>query len=346
MSITDPANPDGDGKDKLGAEDNETVPPTATPGNEGANVNRWHGRAQRALGDLNVGEAIVRVRAIVGPGAIPVNEPDAESAWKKLRNGDEPDANELAALEFVIRLLRPAPLWTGLGLEDLPDQQGHNVYPAELKALWSKFRGLVEPLRYSIGRVDLKDGTHVGTGFLVADGVLATNRHVLGDLTSGTEVLGPGIAQVNFQREKGTTDQPEQIVEIKGVIGIHKTLDIALLEVPKLDRQVVPIDIAPVAEGTRVVVIGYPAQDPVRNPLFATAIYKGVYGRKRAALGEVLDGSLSPSLFHDCSTLGGNSGSPVFSLETGNAIGIHRAGYFMYRNEAVDGAPLKSFVTP
>jgi len=51
-----------------------------------------------------------------------------------------------------------------------------------------------------------------------------------------------------------------------------------------------------------------------------------------------------PTLFHDCSTLGGNSGSPVFQLETGRVIGIHRSGFFMYRNEAVDGASLDAFV--
>ena len=34
----------------------------------------------------------------------------------------------------------------------------------------------------SIGRIETKSGTHVGTGFLVAENALATNRHVLGVL--------------------------------------------------------------------------------------------------------------------------------------------------------------------
>src|SRR5262249_11227056 len=178
---------------------------------------RWLSRTRRALGNHEVDQAVAKVRAIIGPTEIPASETDAQSAWKKLRDGEEPAPQELAALEIVIRLLRPAPLSRGGALDDLPDQQGHNLYPQELKDQWSKFRTQVQPLLYSIGRVEKLDGTHVGTGFLVADGVLATNRHVLDDLTFGTELLGPGRAQVVFQREKGAADDPKNIVAIVGV---------------------------------------------------------------------------------------------------------------------------------
>ena len=49
-------------------------------------------------------------------------------------------------------------------------------------------------------------------------------------------------------------------------------------------------------------------------------------------------------LFHDCSTLGGNSGSPLFSLETGDVVGVHYSGIFMWRNEAVPAADIETFV--
>jgi hypothetical protein len=39
-------------------------------------------------------------------------------------------------------------------------------------------------------------------------------------------------------------------------------------------------------------------------------------------------------LFHDCSTLGGNSGSPVIDLKTGEVLGIHFAGEFEQTNWA------------
>jgi S1-C subfamily serine protease len=303
-------------------------------------------RATRALGNYQVDQAVAKVRAIIGPSAIPIGETEAQAAWDKLRNGDAPTPAELTALEMVIRLLRPAPFSHGGQLDDLPDQKEHNLYPADLKDQWSRFRGLVNPLLYSIGRINLGSGTHIGTGFLVGDGVLATNRHVLDDLTLGTEALTGGQARVVFQREDGATDKPEHIVDIDGVLSIHDHLDMVLLSVRKLGRPVVEIDPAPVTEGHRIAAIGYPAKDEVRNPLFVGPVFQNRFGVKRAALGEVLDGVKSPNLFHDCSTLGGNSGSPLFSLASGKAVGIHRAGFFMYRNEAIDGASLRGFVKP
>jgi hypothetical protein len=302
-------------------------------------------RADRAIGTHRVDQAVAKLRAIVGPTTIPVGEATAQTAWDKLRNGDAPSADELAALEFVIRLLRPAPLSRGGHLDDLPDQLGHNLYPQDLKDAWTTFRALADPLLPSIGRVNLSDGSHVGTGFLIADGVLATNRHVLGDLTFGTEVLPQGRSHVVFQREFGSTDDLTNIVNIEGVINVSPTADIALLSVPRLGRPTVSLDTDLPVEGERVAVIGYPAQDKARNPLFSDAVFGGKYGVRRAAIGEVLDGAAAPHFYHDCSTLGGNSGSPIFSLRTARVIGIHRSGFFMYRNEAVDGATLDSVAT-
>lgn len=302
-------------------------------------------RAGRALGTHQVDQALAKLRAIVGPTMIPAGETAAQAAWDKLRNGDEPAADELAALEFVIRLLRPVPLSRGGHLDDLPDQQGHNLYPEELKDSWAAFRPRIDPLLPSIGRINLNDGTHVGTGFLVADGALATNRHVLGELTFGTDMLTRGRAHIVFQREFGSNDAPVNIVTIDGVIRVAPSADIALLSIPKLGRPVVSLDVTALSEGERVVVIGYPAQDKTRNPLFSDAVFAGKYGVRRAALGEILDGRAAPHFYHDCSTLGGNSGSPVFSLQTGRVVGIHRSGFFMYRNEAVDGATLDRIVT-
>ena len=138
----------------------------------------------------------------------------------------------------------------------------------------------------------------------------------------------------------------QHVVAIAGVIGIHAFLDMALLAVPKLGRPVLEIDTTVVAEGLRVAAIGYPAKDAQRNPIFTSAVFGNAFGVKRAALGEVLDGVHAPSVFHDCSTLGGNSGSPLFSLATARVVGIHRSGFFMYRNEAVDGASLGGFAQP
>jgi hypothetical protein len=301
-------------------------------------------RAARALGNHQVADAVAKVRAIIGPANIPDSEPLAQSALDKLHNGESPTVEELTALEIVVRLLRPVVLSRGGELTDLPDQGVHNLYPPELKDKWSAFRALVKPLLPSIGRIESKAGKHVGTGFLVADGLLATNRHVLGALTFGAEVLAPAAARVVFKQEVDATNSPTDIVAIDGVAAIHPTLDMVLLAVAKLGRPAVEMDAAAVTETAQVATIGFPGKDPVNNPLFLSGVFGNDFGVKRAALGEVLDGSAAPALFHDCSTTQGNSGSPIFALASGKVAGIHRAGYFMYRNEAVDAGSLRDFV--
>ena len=126
--------------------------------------------------------------------------------------------------------------------------------------------------------------------------------------------------------------------------AIHPKLDMVLLTLRKLGRPVVTVSSVAAGEEARVAVVGYPASDPVNNPLFLSGVFGGTFGVKRAALGEVLDGTEAPALFHDCSTTQGNSGSPIFNLISGDVVGIHRAGFFMYRNEAVDADALRAFV--
>jgi len=301
-------------------------------------------RAVRALGDHRVDQAVAKVRAIIGPQNIPASEPLAQAALDKLRRGEVPTADELAALEIVVRLLRPVVFSHDGVLDDLPDRPDQNLQPQELKDLWSTFRNSVQPLVGSIGRIETKSGTHVGTGFLVAQQALATNRHVLGALTFGSEVLAPGAARVVFRQEDGRTNKPGDIVPIDGTLAIHAKLDIVLLAVARQDRPVLEIEASAATEGEKVAAIGYPGEDPINNPLFLSGVFKGKFGVKRAAVGEALDGTDSPLLFHDCSTTQGNSGSPIFSLKSGRVAAIHRAGFFMYRNEAVDGASLRKFV--
>lgn len=301
-------------------------------------------RAARALGGHQVADAVAKVKAIIGSTNIPDSEPLAQAALDKLHRGEAPTVEELTALEIVVRLLRPVLFSRNGALADLPDQAGHNLYSQELKDTWSAFRDRVKPLLPSIGRVETKAGKHIGTGFLVADGLLATNRHVLGVLTFGSEVLVPGAARVVFKQEIDSVNGAADIVPIAGVAAIHPKLDMVLLTVPKLGRPAVEMEPVALTETARVATIGYPADDPANNPLFLSGVFGGRFGVKRAALGEVLDGTETPSLFHDCSTTQGNSGSPIFSLSSGKVAGIHRAGYFMYRNEAVDAHELRKFV--
>jgi endonuclease G len=91
-------------------------------------------------------------------------------------------------------------------------------------------------------------------------------------------------------------------------------------------------------------VVGYPSEESRnRNPLFVDTIFGGKLSVKRLAPGEFI-GSKRGALFHDCSTLGGNSGSPVVEMTTGAVVGLHRDGSFLARNEAVGTEVLGDFV--
>ena len=325
----------------------QTTPPSGpvTPKVPDAVYEGLLGRAGRTFGALEVTEAVAKVRAIVGVPNVPNSEREAQSALDKLKKGKErPTAIELAALEFVIRMMRPAPLSLNGELQPLPSKPGQSTYQPEVSQAWDTFCQHVKPLLYSIGRLDRTSGPdpQLGTGFLVSDDLVVTNHHVVSQLSHGTDVLDPGMAVIRFYQEfKGPETVPQ--CDVLGIVAIHPILDMALLRVKLPEpRPPLPLETGAVAPNTSVGAVGYPYKDG-RNPLYVDAIYQGRYGVKRGALGELTGGG-PQLLFHDCSTLGGNSGSPVFALATGRVIGLHFSGTFMYRNEAVRATEVASFL--
>lgn len=91
--------------------------------------------------------------------------------------------------------------------------------------------------------------------------------------------------------------------------------------------------------------MGYPFEDSERNPMFVDALFEGSYGVKRASPGEVT--ALGRSVVHhDCSTLGGNSGSPLLDMTTARVVGVQARGGFAVRNTAVAGGELAEFAAP
>ena len=304
------------------------------------------GRAERTFGRLRINEAVASVRAIIGLPNVPETEKAAQAALDKLQGKgkkERPTANELAALEFVIRMMRPAPRSLNGQLERLPAKQGSSVYQPAITDAWDKFREKSKDIIYSVGRLDRTAGGNVeiGTGFLVAKDLVLTNHHVVSKLSYGADELDEGMAVIRFYQE---FEGPETVPEcpIIKVAAVHPRLDMALLQV-KLPEPRPILEFATTTSAHQMVAtIGYPFDDE-RNPLFVNAIYQGQYGVKRGAVGEVLD-SQGHLLSHDCSTLGGNSGSPLLALDTGAVVGLHFTGEFMYRNEAVAAGDVKEFV--
>jgi hypothetical protein len=297
-------------------------------------------RFARAFHQVSIDQVWELRRAIVGPANMPPGEQAelAKQALAALKAGNAPTPKQYAALELIVRLMRPSLLSTNRVIEDLPPEASN------LEG-WDEFRTRIRPALYTVGRVD-DGGKGIGTGFLVSPRLLVTNTHVLDVLSNGTRVLERGQASVRFKREFNAIPD-ERPVPVVQVVAVHETLDLSLLEVDPValdvDRTVLPMAPADAARGDPVVVLGYPQNDSARNPLFVSSIFGNRFGVKRAAPGEVIEVK-GWGVYHDCSTLGGNSGSPVVSLKTGQVVGVHRSGDFMYRNESVLGSGLSAFV--
>jgi DNA/RNA endonuclease G (NUC1) len=212
-------------------------------------------------------------------------------------------------------------------------------------------RGFIQKAIPSIGRVELPNHPslpYAGTGFVVGQGLLMTNRHVaeLFSVGLGREELSfrPGLsAAIDFRRER---DRPEtHPFSIARVAMVHPYWDMSLLVVDGL-AAVPPLTLATAAPadlaGREVAVIGYPALDPRNNVDLQNRIFRGVFNVKRLAPGKLRTpadinsfGHVVSAVTHDSSTLGGNSGSAVVDVTTGKVVGLHFAGRYLEANYAV-----------
>ena len=298
-------------------------------------------RLDRTFGAASPEVALERVRAIVGTARLPENAEGklARDGFAALKAGETPTPKQLAALELMLRMMRPAPKI----IDHQPEVLAKRFEPMlEMFPQWKLFCQALEPLAASVGRIDT-GGKPLGTGFLVRENLVVTNRHVLDATSGGTRQLERGQAVILFGKEFESDD--ETPVDIVRVVAFHRQLDISLIEVDRQSKKALKVAAAGPAEGDAVVAVGFPFDDPVRNPLFISSIFGNKFGVKRAAPGDVVRVNAEQNTWgHDCSTLGGNSGSPLFSMATSEVVGVHFGGSFLWRNDAVDAAALAEFI--
>lgn len=301
-------------------------------------------RAARALDGVDIGALFTQWRRVIGPPPEQLGEL-ARQALEAIVAGDMPTPEQRQALEQAIRLLRPAPYVQHGALKPL-SADAARAFPG-----WEAFREAAKPYLPSVGRIDRvplpgHNAEPVGTCFAIGQCRVLTNYHVLQVLTFGTGALAPGQAVVRFGQERGDSPEPEP-VGIVGVLEEDDSLDLAILATARrLDTD--PLGLRPIctiaapARGSCVVAVGYP-MDSAGLPELVLGLFDGVFRVKRASPGEVLstrDGQFS----HDCTTLSGNSGSPLLTLDGAQLAGVHTDGLYLGRNHATSGEPLRAFV--
>jgi hypothetical protein len=261
-------------------------------------------------------------------------------------------------IEAIVSIARPALILHDGSFGDPPPPWDHILGP---------YRGAVRSAAMSVGRIGvpgLPQVPYAGTGFLVAEDAVMTNCHVAmlfsRSGSDGEWSFQPGLEVHLDFGEDPDAQRPEPSrggVRIDGVIGIHPALDLALLRVTPSDsgnRMAKPLtvmsqDPGPL-EGRSIYVLGYPAPDHRNDTVVQRSIFGHRFFVKRlqpgAAMAPPTDALIPPGpcssgvapddlMFHDASTLGGNSGSCVVDLDTNQVIGLHFAGMYMQYNEAL-----------
>ncbi|WP_448659137.1 trypsin-like serine peptidase [Sphingomonas sp. CJ99] len=212
----------------------------------------------------------------------------------------------------------------------------------------------------AVGRIEVNnhpDFTWVGTGWLVDSDIIVTNRHVaveFGRRDNARFVYrtglnnAPMVSRIDFLEEYQRSAAAEFAVAEILWIAPTDGPDVAFLRVVRQAGQpplAQPVPLANAIDGNDfVATIGYPARDSrVPDQALVKKLFGDVYDKKRLAPGTILATGTN-ELEHDCSTLGGNSGSVILSLRTGEAIALHFAGLFKEANYAVPAPRLKALL--
>jgi V8-like Glu-specific endopeptidase len=294
------------------------------------------------------------------PGAPPEELPDPDMAYRRGAVEAGLRAAEKVRVEGLDAELSEAEQF---GLEAIVLLEGRPALLIQNGAFFPPppaWRDILEPERTtiegnftSVGRIELTGHPSyawVGTGFLVARDVIMTNRHVAKVFCRMERYrkwgFEPGMsASIDYVEEFGSVDTAE--FALTRVIGVHDVYDLALFKAERVSSSTgakapEPLTIAAQgpspAKDRTVYVVGYPAWDGRRNdPEPMRKIFSNIFDVKRMQPGKTItDVNIQNNTFrHDCSTLGGNSGSCVIDLETNQVLGLHFGGKYLQGNHAV-----------
>ncbi len=204
----------------------------------------------------------------------------------------------------------------------------------------------------AVGRIELVNHPWfpwVGTSWLIAHDIVVTNGHVARRFgrRDGAEYLFTPThvrTSIDFSEEPHGGNLARRISKILWICDDQPDIAFLLLEESDADHiKPIPLSLSTQVDDD-VATIGYPAaDDSYADRDLLRRFFGDVYDRKRLAPGQ-LTAVAADYLKHDCSTLGGNSGSPVVNLKTGEAVGLHYAGTPFTANYAVSSAVVQDLL--
>ncbi|HWR72836.1 MAG TPA: DNA/RNA non-specific endonuclease [Nitrospirota bacterium] len=267
--------------------------------------------------------------------------------------------NEMPREEAMVQMhLRPSLLIRNNKIE-VPDS-------SEVRKRLMPCIGKLESRVPSVGRIEFQntEDRYFGTGWMISEDVIVTNRHVARLMASKKgktimfrkNAMGETIeACIDFKEEYAgkNVSPPEFEIPIEKVLfmtdNVPKQPDIAFIKIQKHPKmpQPIPISDTPLKKDQFVSVIGYPAFDPgaIISPSAASSVFNNIYKVKRCSPGEIMEyGKNAWYFYHDCTTLGGNSGSVVLDNRTGYAVGLHYMGEVEKENYAVKSTEILKYL--
>ena len=269
------------------------------------------------------------------------------------------------ALETIVSRERPV-LFVQDGVFNTTDVTALGPEAIDLVNRMKQQGSKLLPMLPLIGRIDVVNFPNnidfLGTAWFVDTDIVVTNRHVASLIAQwdgrkfaftrgiGGRMLDPVVC--NAHEFDDLAPDASRIFKVKEVLYIEPASgpDIAFLRVDRKTDGRAPgfIQVAPTdaASEVPVCVVGYPARASRRvipDQDLMKDLYRDRFDVKRAAPG-FTSGIEQGSTTHDCTTLGGNSGSVVLDLATGVAVGLHYAGIYEEDNFAVRASVLSDYI--
>lgn len=259
---------------------------------------------------------------------------------------------EYAGLEAIVQLTgRPAMRYDD-GQVEMPNDLGEN---SVWRVLVAMARRKINTVSGSVGRVEVTNSTGavqlLGTAWRLGKNSVVTNRHVVkymvldkSKAVADWKLDATKTVEINFGiATPGGSPRKFRLSEI-GYCAPEGEIDFAVLKLVDGAAHVVPPalsidlsteglgDVADGSEGSgngergeQVYVVGHPYGPPGADSI--SKVFGNADGSKRWSPGYVTGIHESDFLFeHDCSTLGGNSGSCVLAAASHVVVGLHFGG--------------------